>query len=188
MPAPHLHRPICEPVRLRHGAQLRVRRVAEGGDATSNAPFPHYHDVAELVLFGDVRGEFVGDGVRYPLTPGCIVFVPSLRQHDFALQGGNRDWVLVQVAPGAVAALAASPHGDRLHGAFCAKPPAAMRKRIGMLLDWLVDAGEDAALSLPLAELLLRVAAEAPPVRGQRSTSWPSRSQAAKSGTSRRAG
>ena len=56
MPVPHLDRPICEPVQLRPGAQLRIRRVAEGRDATPNAPFPHYHDVCELVLFGRVRG------------------------------------------------------------------------------------------------------------------------------------
>ena len=167
MPVPHLDRPICEPVQLEPGAQLRVRRVAEGKDAAPNAPFPHYHDVGELVLFGDVRGEFVCDGMRYPLSRGCIAFVPSLRQHDFALQGGKRDWTLVQVASSAIAALAMSPGGERLRGAFCAKPAGRTATRMGVLADWLVEAGEDDPLSLPLAQLLLRIAAVAPPVRGQ---------------------
>lgn len=159
---PHIDRPICEPVQLRPGAKLRVRRVEEGADAAPNLPFPHYHDVCELVLFGAVRGEFVADGSRWTLAPGCIVFVPSLRQHDYALQGGERDWTLVQIAPGMVDALAAAPGGERLRDAFGAQPSAAMAERIAMLRDWLLDAGEDDPMSPSLAMLLLRAAAAAP--------------------------
>ena len=78
MQVPYLDRPLCEPVQLRPGAKLRIRRVSEASDAAANVPFPHYHDVCELVLFGRVRGSFVADGVRYPLTRGCIAFIPSL--------------------------------------------------------------------------------------------------------------
>ncbi len=163
MMVPYLDRPICEPVELRPGARLRVRRVAEGRGAEPSAPFPHYHDVCELVLFGRVRGEFVADGVRYPLSRGCLVFVPSLRQHDFALAGGARDWTLVQIDPGTVATL---PGGESLRSAFCARPRGALAERIGALAAWLREAGEDDALASPLAQLLLLAATQALRIEG----------------------
>lgn len=167
MPAvPHLDRPICEPVSLRPGARLRVRRVREGAAAGANAPFPHYHDVAELVLFGRVRGEVVVDGTRFPLAPGCATFVPSLQQHDFALRAGARDWTLVQLDPGMVAALAAGPGGETLREAFCARPKGALAARIATLGEWLQDIGEDDPAAPAIAELLLRAAARSPRLRG----------------------
>jgi AraC-like DNA-binding protein len=165
---PHLDRPICEPVQLRPGARLRVRRIAEGASAAPSAPFPHYHDVSELVLFGRARGQLVADGMRYALTDGCVVFVPSLRQHDFALEGGSRDWTLVQIDAGTVAALAETPTGEPLRGVFCARPEAALADRIAMLRDWLVDVAENDALAASVATLLLQAAASAPRMGGRR--------------------
>lgn len=164
---PHLDRPICEPVTLREGARLRVRRVVEGAAAGDTAPFPHYHDVCELVLFGRVRGSMVADGVRYPLAPGCAVFLPSLRQHDFALQPGPRDWTLLQIDPDMCAALAAGAGGEALRGVLCVRPRGAAAERIAMLRDWLLEAGEDAPIAATLAELLLRAVLDAPRVRGK---------------------
>jgi AraC-like DNA-binding protein len=165
---PHLERPICEPVQLHPGARLLVRRVAESGNAAPTAAFPHYHDVSELVLFGRVRGELVADGMRYALTDGCVVFVPSLRQHDFALEGGSRDWTLVQIDAGTVAALAGAPAGAPLRGVFCARPEAALADRIAMLGEWLVEAADNDALAASLATLLLQAVASAPRINGRR--------------------
>ena len=167
MSVPHLDRPICEPVQLRPGAQLRVRRIVEGGGATPNAPFPHYHDVCELVLFGQVRGELVADDTRFPLADGCVVFVPSLRQHNFALQAGPRDWTLLQIDAQAVAPLARAPGFESLAHAWCARPQGELALRIAMLGDWLVEAGEGEAIAGPLAKLLLHAAVEAPRVAGE---------------------
>src|SRR5690606_24122553 len=162
MRAPHIDRPICEPVQLRPGAQLRLRRVVEGADAAPNLPFPHYHDVCELVLFGRVRGSFIADGKRWPLADGCIAFVPSLKQHDFALEGGARDWLLVQLDPATVAGIAALPGCERLRDAFCARPTGTLARRIAGLGDWLHDTGGEAAIAQPLAQALLCAAAAAP--------------------------
>ena len=165
---PHLERPICEPVQLHPGARLRVRRVAESGNAAPTAAFPHYHDVSELVLFGRVRGQLVADGMRYALTDGCVVFVPSLRQHDFALEGGPRNWTLVQIDAGMVAVLADAPAGAPLRGVFCARPEAALADRIAMLGEWLVEAADNDALAASLATLLLQAVASAPRIEGRR--------------------
>lgn len=164
---PHLDRPICEPVTLRAGARLRVRRVQEGAGAGGSSPFPHYHDVCELVLFGRVRGALIAEGVRYRLADGCAVFLPSLRQHDFLLEPGPRDWTLVQVDADMCASLAAGVGGESLREVLCVRPQGADATRVAMLRDWLLEAGEDAPVAAPLAELLLRAVASAPRIRGQ---------------------
>lgn len=166
MPVPHLDRPICEPVVLRAGTKLRVRRVEEGAGAAQTSPFPHYHDVCELVLFGRVRGDLIADGARYRLASGCAVFLPSLRQHDFALGPGPRDWTLVQIDADLCGMLAAGSGGESLRDVLCVRPRGAAAARIAMLRDWLLEAGEDAPVSAALAELLLRTVTEAPRVRG----------------------
>ncbi len=166
MSVPYLDRPICEPATLRPGARLRVRRVAEGDGAGATAPFPHYHDVCELVLFGHVHGALIADGVRYRLAPGCAVFLPSLRQHDFALDPGPRDWTLVQLDADLCAALAAGADGSPLRDVLCVRPRDAAAVRIALLRDWLLEAGEDAPAAASLAELLLRAMLDAPRVRG----------------------
>lgn len=168
MTVPHLDRPICEPVELRPGAQLRVERVQQGPETVASDPFPHFHDVHELVLFGNVAGDFIAEGRRYPLSPGCIAFVPSLRQHDFALAGGARDWLLVQVDAIAGEALAQSPDLERLAHCFCALPDAPLRARIAVLADWLAEPGSDDAMAIAIVGLLLRAAVRAPAIEGEK--------------------
>jgi AraC-like DNA-binding protein len=167
MTVPYLDRPICEPVELRPGAQLRVERVQQGPGTVASDPFPHFHDVHELVLFGNVAGDFSVEGRRYPLSPGCIAFVPSMREHDFALAGGARDWLLVQIDAIAGEALAQSPGLERLAHGFCGKPDLRLRHRIDMLADWLAEAGSDDPLAVALAGLLLRAAVRAPEIEGE---------------------
>lgn len=168
MPVPHLERPICEPVELRPGAQLRVQRVRQGRAAAASAPFPHFHDVCELVLFGQVHGDFIADDRRHRLTPGCIVFVPSLHQHDFALAPGPRDWLLVQIDATSADALAHAPGLERLTHAFCARPDEVLGERIAMLGDWLAELGDADPLAAALATVLLRAATLAPGTEGER--------------------
>lgn len=164
---PHLERPLCEPVELRPGARVRVERVRQGPEAGASAPFPHFHDVHELVLFGRVRGTFVAGGRRWTLAPYSIAFVPSTLQHDFALAPGPRDWVLVQIGAGAGDALSRRPGLDALGGAFCARPDAAARERIGLLADWLLALPADDPQVPALVELLLHAAARAPKSAGE---------------------
>src|SRR4051794_27796783 len=92
-------RPICEPVELPIGASVIAERVGVAADAPEIGSFMHFHDVAELVIFGRVRGEFSAGGERHRLKDGCVVFVPSMRHHDYILERGAMDWLLVQIDP-----------------------------------------------------------------------------------------
>lgn len=162
-----LDRPICEPVELRPGAGLRVERVRQGPGSPPSTPFPHFHDVHELVLFGRVSGHFTAEGRRYPLAPGCVVFVPSMCQHDFALGPGPRDWALVQIDAIAGETLGQAPGLERLSAPFCAKPDPIQRDRLDMLADWLTELSAADALALPIAELLLRGVVRSPAIDGE---------------------
>ena len=164
---PYLDRPLCEPVELAPGAPMRTARIRQGREATASEPFVHFHDVCELVLFGRVGGYFDTDERRYALRPRDIAYIPSMRQHDFALDAGPRDWVLVQVDADAGERLAQQPGLARLREPFCARPDAALYRHLRALATWLD--GLDAAdpLALPLAELLLRAAASAPTIPGR---------------------
>jgi len=162
----HLDRPICEPVELGPGAPVRVVQVRQGREALPSEPFPHFHDVHELVIFGDVDGVFVAEGRNYRLRPRSVAYVPSMRQHDFALARGRRDWVLVQIDAAAGDALARKPGLALLAQSFCARPSGAAYGRLRALAEWLADIDPADSLALPLAELLLCAALRAPRVEG----------------------
>ncbi|MEW9624406.1 AraC family transcriptional regulator [Rhodanobacter geophilus] len=168
MPLSHLDRPICEPVELPPGAIVRTERIRQGREATATDPFVHFHDVHELVLFGRVAGHFDTDDRRYALAPRDIAFIPSMHQHDFFLEGGPRDWVLVQIDAAAGEALARVPGLECLRRPFCARPGRSLHRRLSLLADWLVDLGAMDPLALPLAELLLRAIVLAPTIEGDR--------------------
>ena len=168
MALPHLDRPICEPVELQPGAPVRVERIRQGHKAGASDPFVHFHDVHELVLFGQVGGHFDADNRRYALAPHCIAFVPSMRQHDFALEAGPRDWVLLQVGASVGETLARAPGMERLCQPFCAQPSGALHQRLKLLADWLLTLEATDPLMLPLAELLLRAVVRAPAIEGER--------------------
>lgn len=157
-------RPICEPVELPIGASVLAERVAIDARSPDVGRFIHFHDVAELVLFRRVRGEFISDGRRYRVGDGALTFVPSMRQHDFALGSEAMEWVLIQLDPYLVEAIGRKSGMARLARPFCAWPDPQQSARLEMLADWLVEAAGDP--SNPeiehIVELLLMSAAAAP--------------------------
>ena len=82
-------RPICEPVELPLGAAVLAEHVTVGAAVPQLGSFRHFHDVAELVLFRRVRGEFIAGGRRHPIGDGAIAFAPSMQDHDYALASGQ---------------------------------------------------------------------------------------------------
>jgi AraC-like DNA-binding protein len=158
-------RPICEPVELPLGASVIAERVTVTPDAMDVGRFMHFHDVAELVLFRRVSGEFIAGGRRHRLEDGAIVFVPSMDHHDFVLDSGPMEWVLVQMDPYLVETLALGGEAGRLTRPFCARPGKSTRQRLAALADWLIDAAADGmgtSTTQRLVELLLLTAVRAP--------------------------
>jgi AraC-like DNA-binding protein len=163
-------RPICEPVILPPGATLRAERIRRPAHAHATEPFPHVHDVCEFVVFHDVAGSFIANGCRYPLSPGSIVYVPSMEVHDFTLDAGAKEWVLVQIDAISAEALARQPGCERLAYPFCARPDGVLGKRIADIANWL--AGLDAAdpLVSPLVKVLVTAIVHTPGIKGEPTT------------------
>jgi len=157
-------RPICEPVELPLGKAVIAERVKIAPEAPLIGRFRHYHDVAELVLFRRVRGEFIAEGRRHRLSDGAVSFVPSMRQHDFQLERGAMEWVLIQIDPYLVETLARTQTIAKLGRAFCATPDDTAKIRLEVLVEWLIEAAREPSNPLisSLIELLLVAAAEAP--------------------------
>lgn len=144
-------RPICEPVELPPGTSVIADRVTVKRDSKDIGNFVHFHDVAELVLFRRVSGTFIAEGQSHPLQDGSVVFVPSMKHHDFLLDRSEMRWVLVQFDPDLVTNLGTASAFGR---SFCVSPEAASRGRIDMLADWLVEA---AVRADPLVERLTQL-------------------------------
>lgn len=145
-------RPICEPVELPAGTSVIAERVVVEPETADVGNFLHFHDVAELVLFKRVRGRFISGGGMHALGDGSVVFVPSMRHHDFALEPGTMEWVLIQFDPDIVEALAG--RAPQLQRPICVALNEPMAARLALLADWLVDA---AATPDPKIEAITRL-------------------------------
>ena len=158
-------RPICEPVELPIGASVIAERVAIASEAPQIGSFVHFHDVAELVIFGRVAGEFIAGGDRHRLHDGSVVFVPSMHRHDYALDRGAMDWLLVQIDPYVIERLGLLADVSPLSRPLCSVPDARLRARIELLGEWLIEASSSdtpGASVERIIELLLLSVAEAP--------------------------
>ena len=143
---------------------MLAERVTVAAEAPQLGSFRHFHDVAELVLFRRVRGEFISGERRHRLIDGATAFTPSMQNHDYALARGEMEWVLVQIDPYLVQSLASRHKLARLARPFCVIPDDATRERMNALADWLTEATTDSADPAieRIVELLLIAATTAP--------------------------
>jgi len=161
--------PICEPVDLPLGRTALVARVFH---ARQSPPVPrllHFHDVAEIVLFGEAHGIFFSADASYPVTPGCVIFAPTMHYHDFHFQDGAKDWTLIQFDPYLVERLVQAGDIAGVSSAFVAAPDAASAARLQMLGDWLVTVahGDPADVLIEhIIELILVLVCRLPIIGG----------------------
>ena len=131
--------PICEPVTLAPGEFVRVRRVSWPAHSRGADRFLHFHDVAEIVVFDRVEGEFRCGALCAPIDDSSIVYAPPMAPHDFVLNAGTKAWTLVQID---VFALRAAGRGLTLtwpdHPVSMSQAGEAAA-RLRMLADWLLD-------------------------------------------------
>ncbi len=131
--------PICEPVTLAPGEFVRVRRISWPTHSGGGGGFLHFHDVAEIVVFDRVDGEFHCGAVHAPIDDRSIVYAPPMAPHDFVLKAGAKAWTLVQFD---VIALKAAGMGPDLRWptqAISVSGFSEAAARLRMLSDWLLD-------------------------------------------------
>lgn len=149
---------LCEPITLDLASSVRVERVVRPGGSAPPAPFPHFHEPAELIWFERAEGEVVTVNGTLPIHDATLLFLPGMTMHDFHLRGGATAWVLVHLE----AALAPwhlwTPQAHR--------PAARERARLAMTFDWLADLAarpDRSADLLALVGLILRELPESAP-------------------------
>lgn len=146
---------ICEPVEVHPLALVRAERVIAAASDPAPERFGHFHDAAELVWFRAIAGELVSEDGVFPLRAGTLVFVPSMRHHDFAITAGAHHWILAHLDP----AIAAGNRQMRLGRCTAIPFAGAMRGRMDALFDWLLElAAEPAparAITAGIVELIL---------------------------------
>lgn len=154
MPLRHL----CEPVELAPGMTVWAERVKHGCEAPGLERFPHYHSVAELVVFEAGVGSFWLDGEETPLSPRSVVYVPPMCHHDYLFSPGEKSWVLVQLDADTVQALAqAIPELD-LARPFYGVPTESQAQQLHILCDLLLEASQSnpqSAIVTRTAELIV---------------------------------
>jgi AraC-like DNA-binding protein len=145
---------LCEPIALDPASSVRVEQVVRPSASAAPAPFPHFHEPAELIWFNRAEGEVLTEAGPLPIREGTLLFLPPMATHDFRLQAGATSWVLVHLdlAPAA---------GDtgRLDMPFSHRPAGEVRARLAMAFDWLVALAacpERSADLLALAGMILK--------------------------------
>jgi len=128
--------PICEPVGLPLGINALIRRVAVSAAVPQPLRLLHFHDVAEIVLFGDTHGRFECGARSFQITPGCAIFAPTMQYHNFQFDSGPKNWTLIQIDPYVLDQIANVAIPDE---PFCVRPDDAALARLSMLSDWLTD-------------------------------------------------
>lgn len=156
---------ICEIVDVLPHSVLHVERIAEPSGAPPVEPFPHFHDVCELVVFRHAAGSVESAAGRFAIGPGTLVYLPSMEAHEFVLEGGAREWVLLHIDPALVESLAVESGQSALKTPICRLLGSAERARFDLLLDWLIDlAGQSAPCPQRVSRLvelvLLELAAQ----------------------------
>lgn len=149
---------LCEPIALDPASSVRVERVVRPADSPAPEPFAHFHEPAELIWFTAARGTVTTEHGTLPVSDGTLLFLPAMSMHDFRLDAGATEWVLVHCDPalgGADPALAPA----RLAMPQSHVPDAANRARITAAFDWLVALAADQGRSgdvVALTRLILK--------------------------------
>lgn len=129
--------PICESVALPISVAVRVERVDVDVHAPLVAPFPHFHDVAEIVVIEHGDGVLRCDGANYTVTSGIALFIPSMHFHDFAFDAGRKCWTLIQIDRFALDRLAMSAGFALPRDVLVVAPETAAMRRLVAAADWL---------------------------------------------------
>lgn len=156
---------ICEPVAVNPGALVRIERVITHAGDPAPQRFAHFHDAAEFVWLDSIVGELHGEDGRFPLHDGTLVYIPPMRQHDFAIPAGAHRWMLVHIEPLLIERLTrAEPALPQPHCRVVAGDPV-LRVRLAGLFEWLGEAcgpTGDPGLAAAIVALVLRALGPSP--------------------------
>lgn len=162
--------PECQSIALRPGQTLVAEVVRRDAQDPAQPRFNHFHPQAEIVWFRQARGTLRLGGTAVALGPGMLVWLPPMAPHDFEVEAGPRDWVLIQFAPARLDRAALGLGLSLPDSAALLLPDGQSTARLNLLGEWLSQvAGEPARAEMAhrLLDLILSIVAAASPIEGQ---------------------
>jgi len=130
---------ICEVVDVLPHSVVHVEHIADPPGCARIEPFPHFHDVCELVFFRRAAGSVESTVGKFAIGPDTLVYLPSMEAHEYVLEGGAREWILLHIDPALIESLAVECGQPALKSPICRSLGDADRLRFNLLLDWLID-------------------------------------------------
>jgi hypothetical protein len=88
----------CEPFNLEKGYQFEIHKV----EYSEQEPYycsMHFHEVHELIIFENIKGQYFHSQGTSLLSNNDLVFTPSLETHDFECEMGQKSWYILQFLP-----------------------------------------------------------------------------------------
>lgn len=130
---------ICEVVDVLPHSVVHVEHIVAPPGSARIEPFPHFHDVCELVFFRHAAGSVESAVGKFAIGPDTLVYLPSMAAHEYVLEGGARDWILLHIDPALIESLAVEGGQPALRSPICRSLDEADRFRFNLLLDWLIE-------------------------------------------------
>ena len=130
---------ICEVVDVLPHSVVHIEHIADPPGSDRIEPFPHFHDVCELVFFRCAAGSVESTVGKFAIGPDTFVYLPSMEAHEYVLAGGAREWILLHIDPALIESLAVECGQPALRSPICRSLGEADRSRFNLLLDWLID-------------------------------------------------
>lgn len=130
---------ICEVVDVLPHSVVHIEHIADPPGSARIAPFPHFHDVCELVFFRRAAGSVESTVGKFAIGPDTLVYLPSMEAHEYVLAGGAREWILLHIDPALIESLAVECGQPALRSPICRSLGETDRSRFNLLLDWLID-------------------------------------------------
>jgi AraC-like DNA-binding protein len=161
--------PTCETIDIPADRAARVQHVCHPAGTPPVARFLHFHDAVEIVLFDDAHGAFICDGHQLPVQPQTIMYVPTMRYHDYGAHPGPARWSLIQIDPYVAQKIALRLALPVPGAARMLRPGPAIYQRLSMLAHWLGSAlaDPDDAVAEHIIALILTVLWKLPGETGQ---------------------
>jgi len=133
------HGAICEPIDINPDISVLAEHVVRNPEALPPDRFAHFHDAAELIWYRNVRGTMVTEVGDFTLENNMAIFVPSMHSHDFIIESGSQEWVLVYVDPSLVSTLIKEDNLPTLDTPICISFDETQAPRLDSLFAWLAD-------------------------------------------------
>lgn len=131
--------PKCHAISLGPGRTIAAEVFRHGAGAPPQPRYHHFHPAAELVWFRQASARMHVRGTVTPTGTGDLVYLPSMTPHDFDVDRGEREFVLILYDPRHEHALDPDLKAKLAEGPLILRPSGREAARINLLADWMIE-------------------------------------------------